>query len=164
MTAGELSITNECGSCSSVVIGKVTNILLVWNEATSTWDLGPGETCNGSYTAPNNPGENDPKEAIVQCTTKEWKNTAFCGSTSEGTCPCDASSRPDASTQAIGATWTGTCESPGGTPAMQLCWTYQTETIYTLPCPGAPVTDGDSSCIPLVDCPPDDDSSGGETP
>lgn len=161
LTAGALSITNECGSCSAVVIAKVRNIALVWDGA--NWVLAAGETCDGSYTAPNNPGPDDPHLAVVPCTTKEWKTTASCGSTSEGTCVCDTSSMPDASTQAIGATWTGTCTDPGGTPAMQLCWTYETETIYTLPCPGSPVTGGGSSCIPLTDC-PEEESGGGGTP
>ena len=162
LTAGALSITNECGSCSAVVIAKVRNIALVWDGA--NWVLAAGETCDGSYTAPNNPGPDDPHLAVVPCTTKEWKTTASCGSTSEGTCVCDTSSMPDASTQAIGATWTGTCTGPGGTPVMQLCWTYETETIYTLPCPGSPVTGGDRSCIPLTDCPEEEESGGGGTP
>lgn len=161
LTSGALSITSECGSCSSVVIAKVKNIALVWDGA--NWVLAAGETCDGSYTAPNNPGPDDPHLVVVPCTTKEWKDTGHCGSNSVGSCSCDRSGRPDASTQSIGATWTGTCTPPSGESQVQLCWSYETETIYTLPCPGAPVTGGDSSCIPLTDC-VEEESGGGDTP
>ena len=163
LTSGTLSLNNACGSCKSRVVGKVKNIALIWDG--TSWVLSAFDTCNGTYQVPADPGPHDPHLAVVQCTEKEWKELEFCGDVSTGTCTCNYPSRPAASGFPIDYEWTGTCADPGGTPAMQLCFTYNTETIYTLPCPGEGATAaGPPSCIPLTDCPDEGESGGGETP
>ena len=103
----------------------------------------------------------------VSCKKLVWKQTAGCASF----CSCET---PAAVTNGTvtgfvkGAVLQTDCESTypeeGG---VFLCWSYTVKTIYTLPCQDEDLLNpipGGQSCIPLTDCPEEEESGGGGTP
>ena len=106
-------------------------------------------------------------EVFVSCKKLVWKQTAGCASF----CSCETPAAVTNGTVtgfAEGAVLQTECESTypaeGG---VFLCWSYTVKTIYTLPCQNEDLLNprpGGKSCIPLTDCPEEDESGGGGTP
>ena len=164
VTAGELHITGEdCGQCKWRAEKLTRTLNYKWDG--DSWELLNDEACPAGGTLTPDPTTqpepaNDGDILEVTCETYEWVQYEFCYT--NGSSLCDCPTGPTTTPDENSSDYIGDCTGSHD-ESVQLCWTYSTETIYTLPC-GSPVTDGDSSCVPLVDCPPDDDSSGGDTP
>lgn len=107
------------------------------------------------------------EEKPVSCKKKVWKKTAGCASFCECEVPAQVTNG-DVTNFAVGGVLQTECESSypaeGG---VFLCWSYTVKTIYTLPCQDEDLLNpipGGKSCIPLTDCPEEDESGGGGTP
>jgi hypothetical protein len=152
LTAGKLHIAGEdCGQCKWRA--EKTTRTLTYNWDGDSWELLNDEACPAGGTLTPDPAtqpapDNDNDTLEVKCETYEWVQYEFCYTNGSSSCDCPTGPSADPTE---GATYSGDCTGSYD-DSVQLCWTYSTETIYTLPC-GSPVTGGDSSCIPLTDCP-----------
>ena len=170
LTAGHFGLNSECGYCQWELRQTSRTVFLEWSVINQRWETVAGENaCSG---LPGQVPENPPDPAdtnlegqtrSVQCHENEWVQISYC--TVGGTNSCSCTENPPAITGEetpgdLHPTSPHPCTSSEGTGSLQLCFTYNTETIYTLPCPGGPSPQGPISggCIPLTDCPE------GETP
>lgn len=165
LTAGALMIGGEdCGACSWRAEKRERTLQYEWDG--NAWVLiGGQDACPaGGTLAPNPANEPEPDNANdtleVTCTFFEWHQYEWCytgGSSSACNCPSPPSADPTE-----GATYTGDCTGTYD-ESIQLCFTYTTEEIYTLPCGSGGGGAPGISCIPLTDC-DETESSGGDSP
>lgn len=169
LTAGHFGLNSECGFCQWRLEQTERTIILIWSVINQQWEVAPGQdACSelpGLDPLPNPPADvgEEGQTSTVQCLDNQWVQISHC--TVGGTNSCSCTENPPAITGEetpgdLYPTSPHLCESSEGTGSLQLCFTYNTETIYTLPCPGGANPQGPISggCIPLTDCPE------GETP